>query len=54
MSEKNDMQVEEGKAAYLTSLPEQKAFFKILARFGHASVAEEPLGYDHERRFEQH
>jgi hypothetical protein len=48
------MQVEEGKAAYTTALPEQKAFFKIPARFGHVPVAEEPLGYDHERRFEQH
>jgi len=37
-----------------TTLPEQKAFFKIPARFGHVPVAEEPLGYDHERRFEQH
>jgi len=36
------------------ALPEQKAFFKIPARFGHVPVAEEPLGYDHERRFEQH
>jgi hypothetical protein len=35
-------------------LPEQKAFFKIPARFGHVPVAEEPLGYDRERRFEQH
>ncbi|MDI6774164.1 MAG: hypothetical protein QME60_02040 [Verrucomicrobiota bacterium] len=54
MSEKPEMQVEEGKAAYTTPLPEQKAFFKIPARFGHVPVAEEPLGYDHERRFEQH
>jgi DNA modification methylase len=54
VSEKPDMQVEEGKAAYSTALPEQKAFFKIPARFGHVPVAEEPLGYDHERRFEQH
>ncbi|MFA5342937.1 MAG: site-specific DNA-methyltransferase [Kiritimatiellia bacterium] len=54
MSEKPDMQVEEGKAVYSTALPEQKAFFKIPARFGHVPVAEEPLGYDHERRFEQH
>lgn len=36
------------------ALPEQKAFFKIPARFGHVPVAEEPLGYDHERRFEHH
>lgn len=54
VAEKPDMQVEEGKAAYTTALPEQKAFFKIPARFGHVPVAEEPLGYDHERRFEQH
>ena len=54
MSEKSDMQVEEGKAAYSTALPERKAFFKIPARFVHVPVAEEPLGYDHERRFEQH
>ncbi|MDI6774556.1 MAG: site-specific DNA-methyltransferase [Verrucomicrobiota bacterium] len=54
MSEKPDMQVEEGKASYSMALPEQKAFFKIPARFGHVPVAEEPLGYDHERRFEQH
>jgi len=44
----------EGKAAYSIALPEQKAFFKIPARFGHVPVAEEPLGYDRERRFEQH
>ena len=36
------------------ALPEQKAFFKIPARFGHVPVAEEPLGYDRERRFEHH
>jgi len=64
MSEKNDMQVEdssaealakaESRAAYTTPLPEQKAFFKIPARFGHVPVAEEPLGYDRERRFERH
>jgi DNA modification methylase len=35
-------------------LPEQKEFFKIPARFGHVPVAEEPLGYDPERRFEHH
>ena len=29
MSEKTDMQVEDGKAAYSTALPEQKAFFKV-------------------------
>lgn len=47
-------QVAENRAAYSIALPEQKAFFKIPARFGHVPVAEEPLGYDHERRFEQH
>lgn len=41
-------------AAGVVALPEQKSFFKIPARFGHVPVAEEPLGYDHERRFEQH
>jgi len=35
-------------------LPEQKGFFKIPARFGHVPVAEEPLGYDPEKRFEHH
>lgn len=56
-------------------LPEQKSFFKIPARFGHACppkpwhrrvsacpavvherrrMAEEPLGYGRERRFEHH
>lgn len=44
----------ENRAAYSIALPEQKAFFKIPARFGHVPVAEEPLGYDPERRFEQH
>ncbi|OIN94833.1 MAG: hypothetical protein AUJ48_04355 [Deltaproteobacteria bacterium CG1_02_45_11] len=47
-------EVAEGKAAYSIALPEQKAFFKIPARFGHVPVAEEPLGYDRERRFEHH
>ncbi len=46
-------QVAEPKATYFT-LPEQKGFFKIPARFGHVPVAEEPLGYDKERRFEYH
>jgi hypothetical protein len=65
MSDRPDMQVEEARAEYLsavpgtaqagtTPLPEQKAFFKIPARFGHVPVAEEPLGYDRERRFERH
>jgi len=36
------------------ALPEQKSFFKIPTRFGHVPVAEEPLGYDQERRFEHH
>ncbi|MFH1220592.1 MAG: site-specific DNA-methyltransferase [Candidatus Eisenbacteria bacterium] len=55
MNEKDEMQVEEPRGNYgAIGLPEQKAFFKIPARFGHVPVAEEPLGYDHERRFEQH
>lgn len=44
----------EAQAPAPVALPEQKAFFKIPARFGHVPVAEEPLGYDRERRFEQH
>ena len=47
-------EIAERKAAYSIALPEQKAFFKIPARFGHVPVAEEPLGYDRERRFEHH
>ena len=39
---------------YTVPLPEQKGFFRIPARFGHVPVAEEPLGYDKERRFERH
>lgn len=55
MSKKGNMQVKEEQTGYGTvALPEQKSFFKIPARFGHVPVAEEPLGYDHERRFEQH
>ena len=55
MSDKTKSEeVAEGKAAYSIALPEQKAFFKIPARFGHVPVAEEPLGYDRERRFEHH
>jgi len=42
------------EAAYTVQLPEQKGFFRIPARFGHVPVAEEPLGYDRERRFEGH
>jgi len=42
------------KDATVVALPEQKEFFKIPARFGHVPVAEEPLGYDKERRFEHH
>jgi len=45
---------QDNSPAGAVQLPEQKAFFKIPARFGHVPVAEEPLGYDHERRFEQH
>ncbi|MFH1024833.1 MAG: hypothetical protein V1809_15740 [Planctomycetota bacterium] len=54
MSEKTDIQESKnGSPSHpqTISLPEQKAFFKIPARFGHVPVAEEPLGYDHERRF---
>lgn len=40
------------KSTYIVPLPEQKGFFKIPARFGHVPVAEKPLGYDEERRFE--
>ena len=47
-------QVVEPKEPYGIPLPEQKDFFKIPARFGHVPVAEEPLGYDKERRFEHH
>lgn len=96
MSEKKEMQIEEGRVDYGTiALPEQKAFFSAKdgsasggkipachdeafqrrpARFGHACppkarrrrvpacpavvherrrMAEEPLAYDHEQRFEQ-
>jgi len=49
-SEPDDGQPEVAAVA----LPEQKQFFKIPARFGHVPVAEQPLGYDPERRFEQH
>ncbi len=41
---------EKPQPAASVALPEQKAFFKIPARFGHVPVAEEPLGYDRERR----
>lgn len=47
-------QAGEAKATPAVPLPEQKGFFKIPARFGHVPVAEEPLGYDKERRFEHH
>lgn len=46
--------IAEPRAGYGAPLPEQKAFFKIPARFGHVPVAAEPLGYDKERRFEHH
>ncbi|MDO9229017.1 MAG: site-specific DNA-methyltransferase [Syntrophales bacterium] len=56
MAEKRtDAETDDGQPeAAVVALPEQKQFFKIPARFGHVPVAEEPLGYDHERRFEQH
>lgn len=47
-------QVAEPSVGYKVPLPEQKSFFKIPARFGHVPVAEEPLGYDKDRRFEHH
>lgn len=34
------------------SLPEQRDFYKMPAKFGHVPVAEEPLGWDPKRRFE--
>jgi len=46
--------VAEPRPAYGPEIPQQKEFFKIPARFGHVPVAEEPLGYDKERRFEGH
>jgi DNA modification methylase len=54
MPDTEKRRVAEGQPPGIIALPEQKAFFKIPARFGHVPVAEEPLGYDHERRFEQH
>ncbi|MBI2989189.1 MAG: hypothetical protein HYY45_20700 [Deltaproteobacteria bacterium] len=46
--------VAEPRPVYGPEIPQQKEFFKIPARFGHVPVAEEPLGYDKERRFEGH
>jgi DNA modification methylase len=46
--------VGEPRESSYAPLPEQKGFFKIPARFGSVPVAEEPLGYDKERRFEHH
>jgi DNA modification methylase len=46
--------IAEPRSAYGPEIPQQKDFFKIPARFGHVPVAEEPLGYDKERRFEGH
>jgi len=46
--------VAEPQPAYTVPLPQQTEFFKIPARFGHVPVAEEPLGYDNERKFEHH
>jgi DNA modification methylase len=53
MEETTDNRLDEPVVEQVT-LPEQKQFFKIPARFGHVPVAEEPLGYDKERRFELH
>lgn len=47
-------QAANGEGTPTVLLPEQKSFFKIPARFGSVPVAEEPLGYDKDRRFEHH
>lgn len=49
----NGKAVEPGREQTV-ALPEQKQFFRIPARFGHVPVAEQPMGYDPEKRFEQH
>jgi len=56
MTEKRtDAETDDGQPEVAAvALPEQKQFFKIPARFGHVPVAEQPMGYDPERRFEQH
>jgi site-specific DNA-methyltransferase (adenine-specific) len=54
MDNENRTDGEEGERTVDVVLPEQKQFFKIPARFGHVPVAEEPMGYDPEKRFEQH
>lgn len=54
ISSNGDGLVAEPRPAYGPEIPQQKEFFKIPARFGHVPVAEEPLGYDKERRFESH
>lgn len=54
ISSNGDGQIAEPRPAYGPEIPQQKEFFKIPARFGHVPVAEEPLGYDKERRFEGH
>ena len=54
ISSNGDGLVAEPRPVYGPEIPQQKEFFKIPARFGHVPVAEEPLGYDKERRFEGH
>ncbi len=54
MSAPLDDEVPEQPIISPVEIPEQKGFFKIPARFGHVPVAEIPLGYDPERRFEHH
>jgi DNA modification methylase len=56
MSEKrpNGAQDSSAAASPTIALPDNKKFFAIPRRFGNVPVAEEPLGYDRERRFEHH
>jgi len=42
----------DGPAVEPPPLPDQHAFYKMPAKFGHVPVAEEPLGWDPKRRFE--
>lgn len=50
----SEREVKAQEPSSTVEIPTQKEFFKIPARFGHVPVAEEPLGYDKERRFEHH
>jgi DNA modification methylase len=54
MDNENRTNGDGGERTVDVALPGQKQFFKIPARFGHVPVAEQPLGYDPEKRFEQH